>query len=102
MSWNVGRPGGSTGALLQREDEASLLATLRELSPDLLFLFELGDSTQASRVGLGRGTTAQPGRRLDYLFWSPEVEVIAGGPWKGHRIGAKDHDPIVFDLGSKD
>lgn len=46
----------------------------------------------------GRGATAEPDRRLDYLFVSAELEVRAAGPWKGRRVGTMDHDPLVVDL----
>jgi len=46
----------------------------------------------------GTGSTAEPDRRLDYVFVSTEAEVLAAGPWKGRRVGAMDHDPVVVDL----
>ena len=46
----------------------------------------------------GRGATAEPDRRLDYLFVSAELEVRAAGPWKGQRVGSMDHDPLVVDV----
>ncbi len=49
-------------------------------------------------AGAGRGPTAEPDRRLDYLFVSREFEVRAAGPWKGRRSGTMDHDPLVVDL----
>jgi endonuclease/exonuclease/phosphatase family metal-dependent hydrolase len=47
----------------------------------------------------GRGSTAEPDRRLDYIFAEREAFlVIDSGPWKGHRSGQMDHDPVVADL----
>lgn len=47
----------------------------------------------------GRGSTAEPDRRLDYIFVSPEHFVaVAAGPVKGRRHGRMDHDPVVVDL----
>ena len=46
----------------------------------------------------GRGSTAEPDRRLDYVFTSPESVVEAAGPWKGRRAGTMDHDPVVADV----
>ncbi len=48
--------------------------------------------------GLGRGSTAEPDRRLDYLFLSPEFNLLRGGPWKGRRRADMDHDPVFADL----
>ena len=45
------------------------------------------------------GSTAEPDRRLDYIFVSPNaLGVVQAGPWKGHRIGDMYHDPVVADL----
>lgn len=47
----------------------------------------------------GRGSTAEPDRRLDYIFFEESAfELIGAGPWKGRRAGAMDHDPVVADL----
>ena len=46
----------------------------------------------------GTGSTAEPDRRLDYVFASPELLATAAGPWKGRRAGDMDHDPVVVDL----
>ena len=47
----------------------------------------------------GRGSTAEPDRRLDYVLYAPEGFALAGaGPWKGRRQGDMDHDPVVADL----
>jgi endonuclease/exonuclease/phosphatase family metal-dependent hydrolase len=42
--------------------------------------------------------TAEPDRRVDYVFVSLERRVLAAGPWKGRRVGAMDHDPVVADI----
>ena len=45
------------------------------------------------------GPTAEPDRRLDYVFTAAEAfEVRDAGAWKGQRVGAMDHDPVVVDL----
>lgn len=50
-------------------------------------------------VAAGSGSTAEPDRRLDYIFASPEdFEVLSAGPWKGRRAADMDHDPLVADL----
>ena len=49
-------------------------------------------------VGVGTGSTAEPDRRLDYIFTNEEMAVDNAGPWKGQRIDAMDHDPVVADL----
>lgn len=47
----------------------------------------------------GGGPTAEPDRRLDYVFVSGDtVEVVAGGAWRGRKAGDMDHDPVVVDL----
>ncbi len=46
----------------------------------------------------GRGSTAEPDRRLDYVFVSEELEVVKAGPWKGQRVGSMDHDPVVAEV----
>ncbi len=46
-----------------------------------------------------RGPTAEPDRRLDYvLVERGAFELVDAGPWKGRRVGAMDHDPVVADL----
>lgn len=48
---------------------------------------------------LGTGPTAEPDRRLDYIFVDPDhLSVSRSGPWRGQRIGDMDHDPVVADL----
>lgn len=49
-------------------------------------------------AGAGSGPTAEPDRRLDYLFVSNALERLAAKPWKGRRHGTMDHDPLVVDL----
>jgi endonuclease/exonuclease/phosphatase family metal-dependent hydrolase len=50
-------------------------------------------------AGLDRGNTADPDRRLDYVFVDPGAfRVVRAGPWKGQRVGDMDHDPMVADL----
>lgn len=45
------------------------------------------------------GSTAEPDRRLDYIFTDAKpVKVIRAGPWKGQRVADMDHDPVVADL----
>jgi endonuclease/exonuclease/phosphatase family metal-dependent hydrolase len=52
-----------------------------------------------SDISLNTGSTAEPDRRLDYIFAESErVSVIRSGPWKGRRIVDMDHDPVVADL----
>lgn len=51
--------------------------------------------TDAAR---GRGATAEPDRRLDYIFVSAELEVLVAGPYQGQRRGTMDHDPVVADV----
>jgi len=48
---------------------------------------------------LGTGSTAEPDRRLDYLFISSGwFRVEAAGPWRGRRVSDMDHDPVFLDL----
>jgi len=50
-------------------------------------------------AALHGGSTAEPDRRLDYIFFSPNgFRVLQAGPWKGRRVGDMDHDPVVADL----
>lgn len=50
-------------------------------------------------LGLGRGNTAEPDRRIDYLLLhTTQSELGAAGPLKGRRTGQMDHDPLVVDL----
>ncbi len=55
--------------------------------------------TKMTDLGQGTGATAEPDRRLDYLFLSPAPrEVLSVGPWKDQRVGDMDHDPLVADV----
>jgi len=52
-----------------------------------------------SDVTLNTGSTAEPDRRLDYIFADyKRLKVIHSGPWKGKRVADMDHDPVVADL----
>ncbi|UCD78943.1 MAG: endonuclease/exonuclease/phosphatase family protein [Desulfobacterales bacterium] len=52
-----------------------------------------------SDATLNTGSTAEPDRRLDYIFVeSKYVNVTHSGPWKGKRVANMDHDPVVADL----
>lgn len=46
----------------------------------------------------GTGATADPDRRLDYIFINDRFTVINAGPWKRRRTASMDHDPLVADL----
>ena len=48
---------------------------------------------------VGTGSTAEPDRRLDYIFVDPRAfEVVRSGPFRGRRVRSMDHDPVVCDL----
>ena len=49
----------------------------------------------------GSGPTAEPDRRLDYVFVSRDWPILGGGAWKGRRAPGMDHDPVVVDLRSR-
>lgn len=49
-------------------------------------------------VGEGKGPTAEPDRRLDYVFASPELDPVRAGPWVGRRVGEMDHHPVIADF----
>jgi len=50
-------------------------------------------------VTRGTGATAEPDRRLDYIFADAgRVKIIRAGPWKGRRVADMDHDPLLADL----
>ncbi len=50
-------------------------------------------------VTLNTGSTAEPDRRLDYIFAEGKrLEVVNSGPWKGKRVADMDHDPVVADF----
>jgi len=99
-------------ALLEQEADVHLLAGDLNLDLDLdkrgdLFSndphrdVESYNALAAHLVDVARrgGPTAQPDRRLDYVFASPGVPVLAAGVWHGQRVGSMDHDPVVVDLG---
>ena len=49
-------------------------------------------------AGREHGPTAEPDRRLDYVFVGGAHEVLSGGVWRGQRIGGMDHHPLIVDL----
>jgi len=49
-------------------------------------------------AGLDGGPTAEPDRRLDYVFVSESFEVQSSAPYRGQRKGDMDHHPLVADL----
>lgn len=50
-------------------------------------------------AGRGSGPTAEPDRRLDYIFVASRSFVVTqAGPLRGQRIGNMDHDPLIADL----
>ncbi len=50
-------------------------------------------------VTAGTGPTAEPDRRLDYIFATPEVAGEArAAVWRRQRVSGMDHDPVVVDL----
>lgn len=55
-------------------------------------------ATRLEDVARGRGSTAEPDRRLDYLFVDERLMVSAAGPLRDRRVGDMDHDPVVADL----
>ena len=56
-----------------------------------------------SDVTRDTGATAEPDRRLDYIFAdAARVRVNRAGPWKGRRVADMDHDPVVADLQIKE
>jgi len=47
----------------------------------------------------GTGPTAEPDRRLDYVFVSPDlISVQQAGPLRDRRAADMDHDPVLADL----
>ena len=47
------------------------------------------------------GPTAEPDRRLDYIFVQSEdgqTRIQDTGVWRGQRAGGMDHHPVVVDL----
>jgi len=56
-------------------------------------------ATRLADGALGTGPTAEPDRRLDYVFVSREELVVEhAGVWRGRRLGDMDHDPVVVDV----
>ena len=50
-------------------------------------------------AALGTGSTAEPDRRLDYIFLAEgQFGLRSAGPLRGRRVGDMDHDPVVADL----
>jgi endonuclease/exonuclease/phosphatase family metal-dependent hydrolase len=52
-------------------------------------------------AGATSGPTAEPDRRLDYVFIQTEdgqTRVRDAGVWRGRRVGGMDHHPVVVDL----
>lgn len=55
-------------------------------------------SARLTDAGLGGGATAEPDRRLDYIFFSADqLQLEACAPWRGQREGKMDHHPLVAD-----
>jgi len=103
--------GATLDALLEQSGDAFLLAGDLNLDLDLdkrsdFFSNDVQRdvetynyvATRLADAARGRGTTAEPDRRLDYVFVSAHVLVHGAGPWKGRRAGTMDHDPLVVDL----
>jgi endonuclease/exonuclease/phosphatase family metal-dependent hydrolase len=104
--------GGALARLLATEADARVLLGDLNLDLDLdkrgdLFTDdEHGDARTYNHLtgplfdaGLGRGATAEPDRRLDYVL--PErgrLAAVAAGPWRERRKEGMDHDPLVADL----
>lgn len=50
-------------------------------------------------AGVDAGPTAEPDRRIDYiLVGEGGFAVRRSGVWRGRRVGAMDHDPLIVDL----
>lgn len=107
-----GQIGTATRALFARDEPGRILAGDLNLDVDLgkrrdLFTDDEYRDVEtynwlAGRLtdaGLFGGSTAEPDRRLDYVFVEGKrLEVLGAGPWKGRRAGRMDHDPVVADL----
>lgn len=98
-------------ALLEREADAHVFAGDFNLDLDLdkradLFSNDLQLDVESYNFVAERlvdaarlsGPTAEPDRRLDYLFVAPTLGVRAAAPWRGHRVGTMDHEPLLADL----
>lgn len=55
-------------------------------------------SERLTDTTVGTGSTAEPDRRLDYVFVSGWRDVVTAGPWRRQRAAGMDHDPVVVDL----
>ena len=50
-------------------------------------------------AAVNAGSTAEPNRRLDYIFYSPgKLNLIQAGPFKRQRFGSMDHDFVVAEF----
>lgn len=104
--------GSMTTALMERSEALKILAGDMNFDldldkrRDLLTDNEHLDVETYNFVGLrlhdagrGTGSTAEPDRRLDYVFVSPDWPVRSVGVWKKKRAPGMDHDPVIADLG---
>jgi endonuclease/exonuclease/phosphatase family metal-dependent hydrolase len=102
--------GACTGALLADPADAYLLLGDLNLDPLLDGRSDLFSddahldletyNALAERMtdcGLEAGPTAEPDRRLDYVF-ARGLRVLAAGVWTSRRVGDMDHRPLVVDL----
>ena len=56
-------------------------------------------ATRLRDVGRGTGSTAEPDRRLDYIFVDENAfDLLSAGPLRNRRLDNMDHDPVVADL----
>ena len=50
-------------------------------------------------AGLGSGPTAEPDRRLDYIFYQGQgLSLEECAPLRGRRVGKMDHHPLIADF----
>lgn len=103
---------GAVAEALLESGEAALLAGDLNLAVDLRGRRDLFTDDEhrdletyawlADRLeDLGRdaGPTAEPDRRLDYLWLAGDaLRSTEVGVWKGQRLGGMDHDPLVCRL----
>jgi len=98
-------------ALLEQRADGHLLAGDLNLDLDLdkradLFSNDLALDVESYNFVAERledaarhaGPTAEPDRRLDYVFVTRAFTVRAAAPWRGHRVGTMDHEPLLVDL----
>ena len=98
-------------ALLERRADGHLFAGDLNLDLDLdkradLFSNDLALDVESYNFVAERledaarhaGPTAEPDRRLDYVFVSRAFTVHAAAPWRGRRVGTMDHEPLLVDL----